>query len=244
MWIQLIKGSVAADTLEIYGITTDGTVDTNGTPSAQTVPKIYLGSYTGSLIGAFGIGVDPDDLVATDSVEDLDGDTNTPPNNQQFQVFGLVSGEDRVLVAPRTGSVIDFAQLTLATTLTGAETQIDVGASNIPVDTPTTGTVRVELDNGIYKYVAYTGITGTQQYFTISDTFSVASTAPKDVMITYIDKLAGAATESVTLKYNATRNLFVRVRDGGATPIKTYESDNATFTATGGSASASRITDE
>lgn len=242
LWIQKTKGAAPVDNLPLYGKTSTSTAATNLAPVARTVPKIYLGSYTGTVIGAFGIGIDPDDLTSSDSVQDLDGDTNTPPNNQSFTVFGLVSGEDRVLVAPRTGSVIDTAQMTLATTLSGAETQVDVGLGNIPVDTPNTGVIRVEEDTGIYTYVPYTAIDAGRQYFTVSHTFGTA-TAGNDVFVGYIDKLAAASSEAVTMVYNADRNLFVRVRDGGGTPIKTYESNTATFTSTGGSASASRITD-
>ena len=76
--------------------------------------------------------------------------------------------------------------------------------------------------------------------YVISDN-AVSGNTP-DVFIGYIDKLATGTSEAVALVYNADRDLFVRVRDGGASPIKTYEA-SASFTSTGGSATASRITD-
>ena len=45
-----------------------------------------------------------------------------------------------------------------------------------------------------------------------------------------------------TLQFDATRSLWIRVRDGGGTPIKTYESEGSVGSG-GGSAVASRISD-
>lgn len=251
MWIQKTKGFAPSDNIPLYGLTSTTSATTNLAPTARTVPKIYLGSYTGTIIGAFGIGIDPNDLTSSDSVTDLDGDTNTPPNNQSFTVFGLVSGEDRVAVYPRTGAVIDYQQMTLNTTLSTTTETVAVMTAAIPVDTPQDTIIRIELDSGINKYVEVESWTGST--FTFDTTtyptgvdFSgdnATSTNTPGVFIGYIDKVAAATSEAVTMVYNADRNLYVRVRDGGATPIKTYESDNAIFTSTGGSASASRITD-
>lgn len=63
-----------------------------------------------------------------------------------------------------------------------------------------------------------------------------------EVFVAYIDTLADAATESYTAVYNTDRDLFVRVRDGGATPIKTFESP-AIFGSTSSSIPATRTTD-
>jgi len=243
-YIQLITGSIPSNDQKITGRTSSATALVNVTVAAKTLSKVFVGSYTGSLIGAYGLGLDPDDLTASDTVTPLIGATQTPPNNQTFTVFGVVNGEDRVLVAPRSGALLDYAQLTLQTTLSsGTETSVVVTAA-IPVDTPQTGTIRIQLDSGIYKYQAYTSwVTST---FTIASTdFSgdnATSGNTPDVFIGYIDKLAAGTSEAVALVYNADRDLFVRVRDGGGTPIKTYEA-SASFTSTGGSATASRITD-
>jgi hypothetical protein len=61
-------------------------------------------------------------------------------------------------------------------------------------------------------------------------------------MLAFLDKAAASDTESFTTIYTADDTLWVRVRDGGATPIKTYEGQSA-FNNTGGSATASRISD-
>lgn len=245
VWIQLITGKVPVDTLPIRGLTSSATAAISGTPVARTIPKTFLGSYTGTLIGAFGIGVDPDDLTSSDALKDLLNADQTPPNNQTFTVYGLVSGEDRVLVAPRTGVVIDTAQYTLSTTLNGASETAVVLTGAILAKTNQTGVIRIQLDSGIYRYIEYLSWTGST--FTIASTSFVADPATSgntpDVYTGYIDKLAGATSEAITMTYNADIDLYVRVRDGGGTPIKTYESDTATFSATGGSSTASRIAD-
>ena len=69
-----------------------------------------------------------------------------------------------------------------------------------------------------------------------------------DVFVSYIDALAGAPgyLEYTCVYGGSTRNLFVRVRDGGTAgdiiPIKTFETP-ATLGSSGGSASAIRTTD-
>jgi hypothetical protein len=61
--------------------------------------------------------------------------------------------------------------------------------------------------------------------------------------ISYIDVATATTEESFTVVYNADRTLFIRVRDGGADPIKTFET-TATLGSGGGSATAIRTTDE
>lgn len=62
------------------------------------------------------------------------------------------------------------------------------------------------------------------------------------MFVAYIDVLADAATESFTAVYQTDRTLFVRVRDGGGTPIKTFETDT-TFGSTSSSVAAIRNSD-
>jgi len=245
LYVQVVTGSAPLDGMPMTGGTSGATADVDTTITARTLSKVFVGSYTGTLIGAYGLGVDPDDLTSADNLKDLTDTTQTPPNNQTFTVFGLVSGEDRVLVAPRTGVVIDTAQMVLQTTLSsGTETAVVVDA--IPTDTNQTGVIRIQLDSGIRRYQAYNSWSGATFAITSADYSgdNATSGSTPDVYIGYIDKIAGATSEGVTMVYDTDRDLFGRVRDGGGTPIKTYESDNATFTSTGGSISASRITDE
>ena len=63
-----------------------------------------------------------------------------------------------------------------------------------------------------------------------------------DVFLAFVDVLADATTEAFTGVHEAgaDRELFVRVRDGGATPIKTFESVAGTFTAVSSTIAAVR----
>jgi hypothetical protein len=62
------------------------------------------------------------------------------------------------------------------------------------------------------------------------------------VFVSYLDLVTSLTSESFSYVYSADRTHFVRVRDGGATPIQTAETTGI-MTDTGGSASVNRIAD-
>lgn len=241
VYFQLLTGIAPTNGLTINNEAADGTHDTVAVES-KTVPKIFLGSYTGTLIGAYGIGVASSDLTSVDTIQDLLGVTQTPPNNVTFTVSALEPGEDRVLVGPRTGTILQLDQMAANSTVGAGAATVQMQAA-IPIDTPAAGTFRLLGDGGVYNLIKYSSYAG--------DTFTLsgATTTPDDVtaganaFVSYIDKDVESANEAFTTIYDANRLLFVRVRDGGGTPIKTYEAQ-ATLTSTGGSSVASRITDE
>lgn len=243
-WIQLLTGIPPTNGLTLTGGTSTVTA-TCGTPVARSLSSMFLGTSTGSaLIGAYGIGVEPTDLSKDDKLFDLSNTQRIPPNNVTFTVYSVVSAEDYVLIGPEDGSGgLDYDQMTLNTTLNGATETSVVVTTAIPADTPTTGTIRIQLDTGIYRKVSYTSWTGST-FIIPSTNFTDPNdaTAPRNVFITYIDTLADAATEAFTTKYSADRTLFIRVRDGGGTPIKSFETTGTLNTA-GGSATAIRTTD-
>jgi hypothetical protein len=236
IWFQLLTGAAPPGVnTPIRGLTSSGTANVASPGvTSRTVPKIFTGSYTGSYIGAFGIGIDPLDLTSSDTIQDLDGDTNTPPNNVTFSVSGLVFNEDYVLVGPRSAGVLNKAQLSLASPgLSGAaETQVTVQEA-IPAGTPSTGfgtqatRLRVEDDNGVFQKLEYDNITGsTFDLISPYPDFSTtnANTA-NDVFIAYIDRLTddSSGVLSYTAIYTTDVDVVVRVRDGGGTPIKPFE---------------------
>jgi hypothetical protein len=300
MYVQIIAGSAPADNAICYEAT-DHTqvVAVFGTVTARTVSTPFIGSSTGSaLLGAFGIGVDPTDTAAADRYIDLDGNTIAPPNNVTFTVSGLVTAEDRVLVGPEAGGILELAQDTTNDVglNTSGVTSVTVTTA-IPLDTPSSGTIRIETDDGRYLRVPYSSYTGSV-YTIPSFNFTAPDncTTGNNVFISYIDKLAensavtagsfvigvayvittagttdftliGAAdsvpgtlftatgvgtgtgtatpnltTESFTAVYQTDRDLFIRVRDGDTTPIKTFETPG-TLGSSGGSASAIRTSD-
>lgn len=243
MWIQLLTGTVPVDNDTITGLTSSATASVNVTVASRTVSVPFVGASTGTaIIGAFGFGIQAADLANSDLLLDLTGTPRQPPNNVTFTVLGLVASEDRVLVTADDSGNIDFDQLALQSTLSAAAvTSIQVSTS-IPLDTPATGEIFVQLDSGNYIPVAYTSYSG--------DTFTVASTdfssdnatALNNVFIAYINELAAAATASFTSVYQSDRTLFVRVRDGGGSPTKTFET-TATLSSGGGSTTNIRTSD-
>lgn len=245
MWIQLLTGGPPVDGLEIRGNSSVETCDVDGSITARTIVPEFIGQSTGtSIIGAFGIGIDPNDLSSADLLFDLLGASQSPPNNQTFTVQGLISGEDRVMVAKNDGAdEIDYDQYALNTTLSGATETAVVVTTAISGETPQTGTIRIELDTGVYRYQAYTSWTAST--FTIGSTdYSGANqaTAGNNVFTSYIDLLATGTSESFIGIYSSDVSLVVKVRDGASTPIKPFKTA-ATFGSGGGSVTAIRTSD-
>ena len=249
MWIQLLTGVAPTGSVVITGAST-ATATYAGTLTERTLSFPFCGVSTGSaLIGAYGFGVEATDLAATDKVFDLTNTQVTPPDNRSFSVTGLSSGNDYVLVGPESGGVLNTAQFSLQTTLNAVNITSVVINTTIPSDTPSTGTIRVEDNNGNYRRLHFSSRSGNTFTIDTSDgneDFAVVNaTAGNDVFISYIDTLAGATSVSYNAVYSSSRPLFVRVRFGGTSgasytdAIKTFESP-ASFP---GSAAAIRTAD-
>lgn len=249
MWIQLLTGVAPSGSVLITGDST-ATATYAGTLVERTLSFPFCGASTGSaLIGAYGFGVEATDLAATDKVFDLTNAQVTPPDNRSFAVTGLSSGNDYVLVGPESGGVLDTNQFTLQTTLSTPNVVSVVVNTAIPSDTPSSGTIRVEDNNGNFRRLHFSGRSGST--FTIDTTDGnedfdgINATAGNGVFISYIDKLADATSASYNAVYSTPRALFVRVRFGGTSgsgysdAIKTFESP-ASFP---GSAAAIRTPD-
>lgn len=243
VWIQLLTGVAPTNGETISNEAADGTHDVNGAVTSRTIPSVMLGSYTGNLIGAFGIGVDSGDVGSSDKLFDLLNAPQTPPNNVTFNVTGLdITGglEDKLVVTDRAAGIINYAQLSVSGGHSSGGGTLTVSAA-IPTDTPASGVVRALGDLGVYNDIAYTSYTGA--VFTLTGTLPDDITAAANAFVGYIDKLAVAATESFTSIYLAPRDLFVRVRNGNETvPIKTFDAP-AQLTANGGSIAAIRTPD-
>lgn len=247
MWIQLLTGSAPSDGQTITGVST-ATADVNVTVTERSVSYPFVGASTGSaIIGAYGLGIESTDLSASDTVFDLTNSSVTPPNNVTFSVNGLVVGEDRVLVGPENGGTLDTAQLSLSGTLSTDNVATITVSTAIPTDTPASGTIRVQDDSGLFRRIEYSSYSGSD--FTVSsvdgneDFATVNATTANNVFISYIDVLASATTETFTGVYLSNRSLFIRVRDGAGTPIKTFET-TGTLGSAGGSTTVIRTSDE
>lgn len=332
VWIQLLKGTNPADNAVTYESTDHTQVMTvDGAPTARTLSPAFIGTSTGTaIIGAFGIGIEPDDLTNSDQLFDLTNTLRQPPANVTFTVAGLESGEDYVLVGPEDGAGgLDYDQLGLNATLNVNSVTTIVSDTVIPSDTPTSGTIRVLDDAGLYRKIGFSSWTGSTftlalpanagvqidvvaaagtftrasgsfiddgfEYgarflganfanggnnanFTVSTVsddgltitvtdntgmvdetgsgdetlttgswdFSAAetaiATAANNMFISYIDELAAGTSATFTVVYNADRTLFIRVRDGGVSPIRTFET-TGTLGSGGGSTTAIRTSD-
>ncbi|MDX1526991.1 MAG: hypothetical protein R3337_00100 [Gammaproteobacteria bacterium] len=242
MWIQLLTGVAPTDGQTITGGTSGATCDVNGSATTRNVSPAFLGQSTGSaIIGAYGVGVEAADLTVADQLTDLTNTLQQPPNNQSFSVSGLVSGEDRVLVGPLNGTSdgIEYDQLTANGAQSAGAGTLVVNEA-IPADTPASGTVRVFTADGFYDRVPYSSWSGST--FTLSGTLPANVADAANVFISYIDTLAGSSAESFSYLYSSDRSLWVRVRDGGGTPIEPFET-LATAGAAGGSVTAIRNSD-
>lgn len=246
MWIQLLTGAVPTDNQVITGTST-ATCLCNVTVTARAVSVPFVGASTGTaIIGAYGLGIGADDLSASDKVTDLTDTVRTPPNNVTFTVNGLVIGEDRVFVGPANGAALKTDQMLLSVARTTDNITTITVTTAIPSDTPATGVIRVRDNNGRDRRLTYTSWAGS--VFTVNNTdgqedfAAVNASANNHVWISYIDKLATATSESFTAVYLADRSLFIRVRDGAGTPIKTFET-TGTLGNAGGSTTAIRTSD-
>jgi len=240
MYIQHLTG-VVPSTNTITG--NGGATALAGTVTAHTIPTPFFGISTGSaIVGSYGLGIEAADLAATDKVTDLSGTQITPPNNVTFTVFGTVAG-DRLLVTNNNAGAPDEAQLSNNALINGATVTAIVTSTAIPTDTPSTGTIRVERASGNYTNHAYTSYTGST--FTIGSTDFSTDTIPatNNIYIAYVDEAVSGTSKAFTVVYVADRTFFVRLRDGGVTPIKEAETTGI-LGANGGSATVNRISDE
>lgn len=248
VWVQLIKGSPPSNNTICYRQDNANNVLTvDGSVTARTLSPAFLGTSTGSaIIGAFGIGIDPSVLTASDQLFDLTNAAVNPPNNVTFSVNGVVSGQDRILVGPESGGALEVDQFGLNAALTTNNVTSITIDTTIPSDTPSAGTIRVFDNDGVARRLSYSSYTGAT--FTITTTDgnedfgTVNADAGNDVFISYIDDVAAGSSISFTSVYSSDRALFIRVRDGGASPIKTFET-TGTLGSAGGSATAIRTSD-
>ena len=247
MYVQVTAGVAPIDNTRIYFGNATADVarfhDVNVTVTERSISTPFVGVSTGSaLIGSYGLGMQAADTAAADTFFDLQNNAITPPNNVTFTVSGLVSG-DRVLCTNDNAGDIDFAQMAINATYSGAAvTTISVAA--IPTDCPSTGTIRIQRDDGLYSRHPFSARDlGTDDFTITSHDFSTNNaTTGNNAFISYIDLATAATSENFSYVYNADRTHFVRVRDGGVTPIKTAETTGVMGT-NGGSASVNRVGD-
>lgn len=176
LWLHLQTGVPPVTTDTITGASTGATtvVQAGGSTTLSTSANL-LGQFTGSWIGAFGIGFDAAQVTNTDSFTDLDGNTISPPNFVSVQInveTVNAADEPRIFMTLRNGSSANYAQHTVdGAQASGAGTVTIDGA--IPPTTPTTGWIGILAagsDNIVfYEFTSWSGST-----FTLASTLSEA----------------------------------------------------------------------
>jgi len=260
MWGQLVTGTAPVDTETLDQGTGTTTADIDSV-TEKPISAPFCGASTGSaLLGSYGFGITAADVTNNDRLIALDGETYYPPNNQNFYVKGIEDAEDYILVGPINGGEtdIEYGQFLLSVATvedTGTEIELKDGSESLgtstqsATDTPATGTIRVLGDDGIYHKIPYTAVVvnASDMVFTVTSTDVPTASIDNDVFISYVDELADGSPvsgqESYLATYHSDRDLWVRVRDGGGTPIKTYEA-KGTFSSSGGTVNVSRDSDE
>lgn len=239
MWIQLLTGTAPGNGVTITGGTSGATAVTNANATDR---PLGMPQSTGSaIIGSYGMGVAVGDLTANDKLFDLSNNQKVTPNYVTFIVNGLVENEDRVLVAPESNGDIQIDQLKADGAQASGTTTLKVTVT-IPSDTPAAGTVRV-YDGNTFQRLEYDSYSDKTFTLHSATNFDIADQA--NVFVSYIDDLYDGTktTDRFTTIYLSDRSLFVRVRDGGSTPIKTFET-TATLGSSGGSTTAIRTSDK
>lgn len=242
---QITKGVAMIDNTRLYDPADHTDYYTcDAAATERTVSTPFVGVSTGSaLIGAYGLGMVAGDTAAADTFFDLGNNPITPPNNVTFTISGAEDG-DRVLCTNNNAGDIDFTQMALNATYSATNvTTISVVA--IPADCPSSGTIRIERDDGLYSRHPFSARDlGTDDFtITLHDFSTNNATSGNNAFISYVDKAnSGGADETFNYVYDSDRTHFVRVRNGGASPIKTAETTGVMGT-NGGSASINRISD-
>jgi hypothetical protein len=164
-----------------------------------------------------------------------------------FTVDTATGDEDFDVTGAADGNRTIQSQLMLDTALTANGITAVVCSENIPSDTPTPGFIRVQDDAGFLRRLSYSGFTGAT--FTIDeasgqeDFLGNEAAIGSNIFIAYIDLLTTADPEEFSYVYSGSdRKHVIRVRDGGASPIKEYIT-SGTMGTNGGSTSVIRTTD-
>lgn len=168
---------------------------------------------------------------------DHDGATQVPPTLASITVGNLLSG-DRVLVARENGSGGLLRDEYTPVAASAGATSITV-VEAIKTDTPTSGVIRIKSLR--HTYSAFNA--GTKTFSGLSPALPGNIVTADDVFVPYIDKVAGATSESVTFIYSSNFSARVDVRNGsGVSPIIPFTT-LLSVTSAGASVNASRNSD-
>lgn len=209
-----------------------------------------LGTFAGgTFFGARGIWIQDMDSGDIQSyvLTDSDGTNRNPPTFASITIDNLLSG-DKVSVFKSTGNgstTIDKAMYTAAAGNNSGNTTW-VASTSITADTPSSGVIRLidssDTTNSREVRHTYTSWAGST-FSGLSPALSMSYTATDDkAYVPYIDKQTSSTSETVSVIFDTTKYLLIRVRRYTATAILPFET-TGTFSSAGYSTSAIRTTD-
>jgi len=232
----------------------DGTsTDINGDPSVYREWTLNTALTTDNITSVVIDQAIPAEVAASGYIQVIDDNDVTRKlhysswASSTFTIDTTTGDEDFNAVNASSGVRVLQSQLQLDTALTADNITSVVIDNTIPSDTPTTGFIRVQDDNGFLRKLHYSAFSGST--FTIDTTdgqedfAAVNSSLGSNVWISYLDLASTADPEEFQYVYSGTdRKHVVKVRDGGGTPIKEYIA-SGTMGTNGGSANVSRTSD-
>lgn len=239
MWIQLLTGVIPSNNDTITGGQSAATALVNITVTERPLNFPAIGTSTGTaIIGAYGVGVETTDLSASDLLFDLTNTQRQPPNNVTFNVFGLVSTEDRVLVTDRA-QLFQYDNEALGP-FTDGETLTFGGGGTATLlelrDDGTTGWMRVRMLTGSVPANDETITGGTSS--ATADVNGTPQPCPDTEQFTLNGALTGVSVTSVvvneTIPSHTPSTGTIRIlRAGGTTTRHPYSAwTGSTFTIT------------
>lgn len=232
-----------------------GTSDENGDPSRGKYRWTLAVELNAANETVVDIGVDATGQPATGYIQVIDNAgvtrklayTGTSGNTFTGITGAVVGDEDFDVTAAAVGNEVFQAEYMLDTALVTDNITAVVVDGTIDSDTPTSGPLRVQDNNGRLRLLNYTSRTAST--FTVDTTdgeedfLTVQATVGSQVIIGYLDQDAVTEDEEFNYVYGAADKSFVAsVRNGKTSPIKEYI---ATFTVgtNGGETTAIRTTD-
>ena len=191
----------------------------------STKPE-HLAQFTGSWIGAFGIGFLSTELDSSDSFTDLDGNIVTPPNNVTVQgsIEALNAADDLHVFLAKKDGVLDAPDMTVYTCV-GEALASTVIVMNEAIDaaTPQTGWIGVKkTGTTTYKFYEYDSwsVSTFQLVLTVTDN-AITAADPAMTAIFYDSMTGGGTTKTIsnTLVYSADIDVRGWVRHGDAAGV-------------------------
>lgn len=251
--VRNTRGTTPIDNATLTGVTSGNTalVDTNAAADPVTVispiKTAPFGTFAGgTFFGTRGVwiynmaGADANNYTLIDA----EGVAQDPPASVAIAVNSVVSG-DRVSVfrATDTNGTIDKSYMVSHATSNSASSTTFTTASTIPLDTPSTGYLRIVDRDGSgnilsEERIAFTSWSGSA--FTLSSAHSGSYDSNDTAYAPYIDDTASGTSISTSVSYVADRNITTRVRKKGIQP---FTVNTTQLTSSGYTATAVRVTD-